>query len=216
MRLVPGRRCEARVRDLRAQLRLARPQHGRRARRVVRGERIAALQLLGERHLLRLRVNHREQMEPSVVVPDVDAAPVGDPRDCELRDGAQRDRVVERASEGLAGLREEALGLLGALRVVDVGGGADPFHDLAALVAAGIRAAEVPAIAAVRGPEAVLDLVRLSRFDRAPPERHRLLAVVGMHHVAPGRPERRRRVEAGVRLPAGVQVRGAPLGAPRT
>src|SRR5204862_734528 len=40
-----------------------------------------------------------------------------------------------------------------------------------------------------------------------------LLAVVGMHHAAPGRPERRRRIEAGVLLPAGVQVRGAPLGA---
>jgi len=106
-------------------------------------------------------------MESTVVVPDVDTAPVGDPRDCELRDGAQRDRVVERASEGLTRLRQEALCLLGALRIVDVRGGADPLDDLAALVAARVGAAELPAVAPVGGAEAVLDLERLARLERA-------------------------------------------------
>ena len=149
----------------------------------------------------------RELADRAVRLDDVDRAPVCDSRHGEARDGGERLAVVERARELGTGVEEELLSLLGALAVVDVRCGADPDLDLTALADDRDRAPEMPAIAAVGGAEAVLDLEDLAGRQRLRTALLRGRQVVGMADPRP-----RFRVgllarHAGVLEPALVEVR---------
>ena len=69
--------------------------------------RVALLQLVGPADLVGVLVRDREPLDLPVGADDVDRAPVGEARDAELRDLAERVVVVERRREQLARLREE-------------------------------------------------------------------------------------------------------------
>ena len=115
----------------------------------------------------------------------VDHAPVGDLGHGELGDRLQRAPVVERATELHSGAEQEVLRLLGPLLGVDVRRSADPEVDGALRIAERNRPAEVPAVAAVRGPEAVLDLEHLARLERLLAALERRAEVVGMNDPDP-------------------------------
>ncbi len=91
-----GDRRPERVRDLAHELRLAGPDHLRRAHLRVGVERVAAVVLLDERALGRIRVLHHDALDLPVGPQQLDEAPVGVGGDGEPRDGRQRLAVVER------------------------------------------------------------------------------------------------------------------------
>jgi hypothetical protein len=171
--------------DFRRQLALAGAEDEGRALPSFGRLRISPRELQRELDLLRIDVLDRERAEP-VVLEDVDACPVGDPRDGKLRKGGQRAAVVEGAAEHRPRLDEKPLRFLRTLAVVDVGVGPEPLHDLAASTPHRHRPRQVPAVrAVVRVAEADLVLVRLSSVECALPELQRPRQIVGMHHLRP-------------------------------
>ena len=102
-------------------------------------------QALGERELVRVAVGRHDLLAHSVVVDEVDGAPVGDLRDRRPGDVAQRLGVVHRGAERAAGLGEEAAAQLRRLDRRDVLDDRRGRDDLAGLVAQRRGLEEVPA-----------------------------------------------------------------------
>jgi hypothetical protein len=69
---------------------------------------------------------------------------------------------------------------------MDIGVGADPVEDLAAVAADGLGKAQMPAVFAVGGAEqAEFDFIFRAGLEREDPALDDALTVVGMHHVEP-------------------------------
>ena len=211
MDLVHRGRVKQLLRDLRDELRLAGPDDRGCALLCVRIGRIPLLQLADEEHLLRVLVRARDLADRAVGLHDLDRAPVGHLGHRRPGDAAERLAVVERARQDVRRLDDEVPLLLGALAVVDVRGRADPEGDLAALVADRHSAPEVPAVGAVRVPEAVLDLEDLPARERLLAAGHDSRQVVGMGDHVPGVRARISLAHTRVVEPAAVEVRRAAV-----
>jgi hypothetical protein len=171
--------------DLRDELAFAGPHDERRSLGRVWVLRVALRELERELDLLRVDVLDGERTQPALLE-HVDARPVGDLEDGHLRDRRERAAVVERAAEGRACIDEEPLRRLGTLLVVDVGVGAEPLDDLAALVLHRERARQVPSIRTIRSTtEAKVVLVRDPRVERVLPALERAREIVRVDDVRP-------------------------------
>src|SRR5262249_17849722 len=116
--------------------------------------------------------------------------------------------VDERAVLGLA----LAQGLLGALAVVDPGGGAVPADDPARRVAQRVPPGEEPLVVPIRGAEPVLDLEVLPGAPRLVPAGGAGVAVVGVDYGPRGTGQEGLRRETRVPEDHRVAVVDAPLG----
>jgi hypothetical protein len=165
---VAGPGDQHRVVDLGDQLGHAAADHLGHAGAVAHLGRVAAGQLAGVRDPRGVDVGDRD-LAQLVAVEQVHRAPVGDVRDRQPGDAGERDLEVERVREHRAGPEQEAVGLLDALVLVDVGVGPEPPDDRAVLVAHRLGAREVPAVHAGRVAQAELDLVGAAVGERADP-----------------------------------------------
>src|SRR5690242_4835654 len=96
--------------------------------------------------------------------------------------------------------------LKGHLLIVDIGASAEPTDGLSLRIAKCDRAAEKPPVLIVRAPAAILDLVRLARRQRLPPQARDALTILGMHDKPPAVPAGRFEVESGIFVPPLVVV----------
>ena len=211
VQLVHGFLHEHLVGDLGDELRLARANHRRDSRRLSGIRRVALLQLSREGDLRGVRVRDRDLRKGAVALDDVDGAPVRGVAHGELRNVAERLPVVERAGERVTGGHDERTLLLDDLAIVDVGRSADPELDVSGVIAHRHGPAQVPAVRAVAGPEAVLHLVRLAGSQRLLAARHGAGEIVGMHCGEPGARSGIFRRHPGVLEPALVEVRRAAV-----
>jgi hypothetical protein len=152
-------------------------------------------------------VSEPDRADRLLVLEQVDHAPVGDLGDGELRDRLQCAPVLERAGELDAGAEQEVLRLLRPLLRVDVGRRPDPEVDLPVGADERDRPTEVPAVAAVRGAESVLDLEGVAGVECLLAAVERRAQVVGMDDADPLVSLRRTGRKARVVEPAAVVVR---------
>jgi hypothetical protein len=127
-------------------------------------------------------------------------------RDLQLQRRQRRAQLVRRDRQEVVAQHDRlAQRLLGALLVVDVGGGRDPADDVAVFVALGHGARDVPPVAAVGGAlDADLAFERARRRAAPSPSAARLDAVVRVQAL-PERfvGDRARRRSRSTRAPAG-------------
>src|SRR4029079_11226856 len=96
--------------------------------------------------------------------------------------------------------------LAGALLLLDLRAGAEPADHLAVVAVLGERLCQEPAVLPVVPAEAALGRERLAAFQGGAPAVRARVAVVGVEHPAPALAARLVEAEAGVLVPAAVEV----------
>jgi hypothetical protein len=208
---VVGEAREHLVAHVRRPARLAGPQNLRRPDRVLGAVGIAIAHRVQEAHLLGIPVRERQALDAALAIAQEDAAPVRERGDRVIGDAAQAFAVVGKPGQLVARARHEARDLRGPHPVVDVGGGAEPLQHLPRGVHARHGADLEPPVCAIVPADADLGPVLDSPRDRFAPRAGRTLPVLGMQGSFRPLVRRPRAGEAGIPVPAVVDVVDAPL-----
>ena len=134
------------VRYLRIQQRLARANHATHSLLRVKTLRSVLPELLGQCQPTGIDVRHSHRLAISVLVNEVDGAPVGDVWHGQLGHVLERLLVIQRGSQHVAGVGQEGTLLLGPLLLGDVLDHHDCRLHLAGLVHQRRRLEQVPAL----------------------------------------------------------------------